>query len=232
MQSDFVSAVSHEFRSPLTSMRQLSEILALGRVPSEERKQIYYETLVKETTRLQRLVESLLNFGRMEAGARKYRFEELDAGALVRHVAAEFDQQVAERGWRIAARGPEASCWIEADPDALSVAVRNIIDNAVKYSGGNPTVSVEWGVQNGAVTIGVRDQGPGIPESEREAIFQKFVRGAAASSANVKGSGVGLAMVRHIIDAHGGEIKLESAIGSGSTFTILLPAVQGKGERS
>ncbi|MBZ5586651.1 MAG: hypothetical protein LAQ30_31585 [Acidobacteriia bacterium] len=84
MQSDFVSAVSHEFRSPLTSIRQLSEILAFGRAPSEERRQVYYETLVREASRLQRLVESLLNFGRMEAGARRYRFEELEVSALVR----------------------------------------------------------------------------------------------------------------------------------------------------
>ena len=91
MQSDFVSTVSHEFRSPLTSIRQLSEILELGRVPSEERRQVYYDTLVRETQRLQRLVEALLNFGRMEAGARQYRFEEIEAASLVHRVAGEFE---------------------------------------------------------------------------------------------------------------------------------------------
>jgi signal transduction histidine kinase len=87
MQSDFVAAVSHEFRSPLTSMRQLSEMLAFGRISSEERKQTYYETLVRESSRLQRLVEALLNFGKMEAGARVYRFEEVDAASVVHHVS-------------------------------------------------------------------------------------------------------------------------------------------------
>ena len=93
MQSHFVSTVSHEFRSPLTSMRQLSEMLALGRVPGEERRLVYYETLVRETTRLQRLIEGLLNFGRMEAGARQYQFEELDASAIVESVVTEFEDR-------------------------------------------------------------------------------------------------------------------------------------------
>ena len=101
MQSDFVSAVSHEFRSPLTSMRQLAEILALGRVPNEDRRQVYYETLVRETGRLQRLVEALLNFGRMEAGARQYHFEELDTATLVERVVAEFEPQIAGQGRHI-----------------------------------------------------------------------------------------------------------------------------------
>jgi signal transduction histidine kinase len=225
MQSDFVAAVSHEFRSPLTSMRQLSEILALGRAPSEERRQVYYETLVRESSRLQRLVEALLNFGKMEAGARLYKFEEMDAGALVDRVVAEFAPQVAGQGCHIETAGPESRCLIEADPEAISVALRNLVDNAIKYSPNQPTVWVEWGKEDTYVAIRVRDQGPGIAETERKAIFRKFVRGSAAVAANVKGSGVGLAMVRHIVAAHGGEITVASELGKGSTFTMLLPGV-------
>ncbi len=224
MQSDFVSAVSHEFRSPLTSIRQLSELLALGRVPSEDRRGIYYETLVRETARLQRLVESLLNFGRMEAGARQYRFESVDAARLAEGVAAEFETQIANSGRHIELRGPEIPCLIEADPEALTVALRNLVDNALKYSPDEPNVWVEWRPQRDYVAISVRDRGVGIPASERKAIFRKFVRGNAAAVANVKGSGVGLAMVRHIVAAHGGQIQVESEPGRGSTFTILLPA--------
>jgi signal transduction histidine kinase len=224
MQSDFVSAVSHEFRSPLTSIRQLSEILELGRVPSEDRKQVYYSTLVRETQRLQRLVEALLNFGRMEAGARPYRFEECEAAALIHRVAGEFEAELAA-GRKLELHGPEKACAIDADPDALSVALRNVIDNAFKYSPDGPTVWVDWRVENARVAIQVRDQGLGITTAERRAIFRKFVRGSAAAAANVKGSGVGLAMVRHIVAAHHGEIRVESAPGSGSTFTILLPAL-------
>ena len=223
MQSDFVSAVSHEFRSPLTSIRQLSEILALDRVPNEDRRHVYYEMLVSETKRLQRLVEALLNFGRMEAGVRQYRFEPLDTAALVSRVAAEFEMQIAGSGRHIELDGLEGRCTIDADPEAISVALRNLVDNALKYAPDCPTVQVQWGIEKSHVAIRVRDQGPGIPASEKRAIFRKFVRGSAAEAANVKGSGVGLAMVRHIVAAHGGDVTLASEPGSGSVFTILLP---------
>ena len=223
LQSDFVSAVSHEFRSPLTSMRQLSEILALGRVPSEARRQLYYETLVHETTRLQRVVESLLHFGSMEAGARKYRFEEFDASPLVRRTVGEFEKQFSGSGHHIEFGGFGLEFPIAADPDAISVALRNLLDNAVKYSPGRNTVWVNLGKERDRITIAVRDHGLGITDAEKKSIFQKFVRGSAASAGNVKGSGVGLAMVRHIVSAHGGEITVESKLGHGSTFTMLLP---------
>ena len=224
MQSDFVSAVSHEFRSPLTSIRHLSEILAMGRAPSEERRQVYYDTLVKEASRLQRLVEALLNFGRMEAGARQYRFEEMDAASLVERVVSEFESQIAGAGRHIELNGA-AGCRIEADPEAISVALRNLVDNAIKYSPDYQTVWVEWGEEAGHVAIRVRDRGPGIADWERKAIFRKFVRGSAAAAGNVKGSGVGLAMVRHIVAAHRGEIRVASEPGKGSTFTMILPAM-------
>ncbi len=225
MQSDFVSTVSHEFRSPLTSIRQLSEILELGRVPNEERKQVYYSTLVRETQRLQRLVEALLNFGRMEAGARPYRFEEIETASLVHRVAGEFETQLAA-GRRIELDGPEATCAINADPDALSVVLRNLIDNALKYSPEHPAIWVQWGLERKEVAIRVRDHGLGITPAERRTIFRKFVRGTAATSANVKGSGVGLAMVKHIIAAHHGDIRVDSTPGEGSTFTVRLPALE------
>lgn len=223
MQSDFVSAVSHEFRSPLTSIRQLSEIPALGRVPNEDRRHVYYEMLVSETKRLQRLMEALLNFGRMEAGVRQYRFEPLDTAALVSRVAAEFEMQIAGSGRHIELDGLEGRCTIDADPEALSVALRNLVDNALKYAPDCPTVQVQWAIEKSHVAIRVRDAGPGIPASEKRAIFRKFVRGSAAEAGNVKGSGVGLAMVRHIVAAHGGDVTLASEPGSGSVFTILLP---------
>jgi len=223
LQSDFVSAVSHEFRSPLTSMRQLSEMLALGRAPSDARRQRYYDMLVNETERLQRLVEKLLNFGGMEAGKRQYHFEALDTAPLVEHVAREFDQQISGSGRLIELHGAAAGCRIEADREAISIALRNLVDNALKYSPDQPTVWVEWGRENESVAIRVRDTGPGIPPAERKQIFNKFVRGTAAASAGVKGTGVGLAMVNHIVRAHGGEVRVTSEPGQGSTFTVLLP---------
>jgi signal transduction histidine kinase len=224
MQSEFVSAVSHEFRSPLTSIRQLSEMLLAGRVPSEDRRHVYHGTLVRETQRLQRLVEALLNFGRMEAGARAYRFAEVDAAELACRVAAEFETELST-GRRIELKG-DGDCRFQADPEALGVALRNLVDNALKYSPNYPTVWLEWGLENGRVAIRVRDRGAGITPDERKEIFRKFVRGTAAEEGNVKGSGVGLAMVRHIVDAHRGEIQIESLVGAGSTFTVLLPRME------
>jgi len=226
LQSNFVSTVSHEFRSPITSMRQLSEMLAFNRVSSEERRQLYYETLVKETTRLQRLIEGLLNFGRMEAGARQYQFEELDASAIIERVVSEFEPQIVSAGKRIETMSADARCLIDADPEAISVALRNLLDNAVKYSPDHPTVWVECGLERERVAIRVRDKGLGIAASERKTIFKKFIRGSAAMAANVKGSGVGLAMVRHIVAAHGGEIVVVSELGQGSTFTLLFPQAE------
>ena len=226
MQSDFVSAVSHEFRTPLTSVRQLSELLAHGRVPTEERRNLYYKTLLRESARLERLVEGLLNFGRMEAGGRQYHFEELDATTLVHQVVAEFGPQLEAQGRHIELAGAAAPLRIDADPEAISVALRNLVDNAIKYSPGHPTVWIDWGLSNHYVAIRVRDQGPGIPESERRKIFRRFVRGSAAATTNAKGSGVGLAMVRHIVAAHGGEIIVTSQAGQGSVFTMLLPEVK------
>ncbi len=225
LQSDFVSAVSHEFRSPLTSMRQLSEMLTLGRVPGEERRKQYYGTLVRETRRLQRLVETLLNFGRMEAGASQYRFEKLDPAELVRLVAAEFEPFLSAEGRRIEVSVSTDGQWVEADPEALSLALRNLIDNALKYSPGRPAVWVDCAGSGEHVAIRVRDEGIGIGAGEQRAIFRKFVRGSGAQQVNAKGTGVGLAMVQHIVRAHGGEIQLESEPGKGSTFTVLLPAV-------
>jgi signal transduction histidine kinase len=205
-------------------MRQLSEMLALGRVASEERRQLYYETLVSETGCLQRLIESLLNFGRMEAGARQYQFQEHDAVSIVESVVGDFAPQVAAAGKHIEFVKTATPLWIEADFDAISVALRNLLDNAIKYSPGRPTVWVACGFDRDRVAIGVRDQGFGIPDSERRTIFKKFVRGSAAAMANVKGSGVGLAMVSHIVAAHGGELTVTSEVGRGSIFTMLLPA--------
>ncbi|HEY7333891.1 MAG TPA: HAMP domain-containing sensor histidine kinase [Bryobacteraceae bacterium] len=224
MQADFVSTVSHEFRSPLTSMRQLSEMLADGRVTGD-RRQLYYETLVNETTRLQRLVEGLLHFGRMDAGARQYRFEELEAGSLVRRVVSELEPHASGMGRRIEASGAQDPCMIEADPEAISVALRNLLDNALKYSPDQPAVWVEWESRDRCIAIRVRDKGLGIPAPERKAIFRRFVRGSAAKSTNAKGSGLGLAMVRHIVAAHGGQIVVASEPGRGSEFTMLLPAL-------
>jgi signal transduction histidine kinase len=222
LQTDFVNAVSHEFRSPLTAMRQMSEILAFGRVPNEEKRQKFYDTLLAETQRLQRLVETLLNFNKLEAGARQYRLEVIDAVKVVEGVVAEFEPQAAASGRRIELTKPPGSTPTKADAEALALAVSNLIDNALKYSPGQPAIWVECERDGDVVAIRVRDKGMGIPPAEQSTIFEKFVRTSAAVAAQVKGTGVGLSMVRHIVRTHGGRIRVQSTPGEGSTFTIEL----------
>lgn len=224
LQSDFVSAVSHEFRTPLTSLRQLSELLAGGRVPTEERRRTYYDVLRHETVRLQRLVEGLLDFGRMEAGAREYRLDDVDTARLVTDVVQEFRQEPACTGYEITLAPPAPNCEVRADREALSRALWNLLDNAVKYSPERRAVAVEVARRNGHIEISVRDQGPGIPEAEQQAVFQKFVRGREAVASGARGTGLGLAMVRAILRAHGGDARVASVPGRGSTFVLSLPA--------
>ncbi len=223
LQSDFVSAVSHEFRTPLTSMLHLTDLLDRGVVSDEDRRRQYYAALAHETTRLHRLVEGLLNFGRMEAGAFEYRLEPVDLAVLVGDVVAEFRKEFASSGHRIELRTDRNLPPLRVDREAFSRAVWNLLDNAVKYSPGRPAIWVDLAREGKHVALGVRDQGPGIPADEQKEIFNKFVRGAAARASSVKGTGVGLAMVRHTVRAHGGEVRVESHSGEGSTFTILLP---------
>lgn len=221
LQSDFVAAVSHEFRTPLTSMRQVAELLESGRVSSEERRGQYHAVLRREGDRLQRLVENLLDFGRMEAGAREFRFEQLDAVALVNEVVSEFRAGVATAGYDVRLSAGEAGA-VRADREALTRALWNLLDNAVKYSPDSKTIDVSVARNNGHVALSVRDSGVGIPPEEHATIFHEFVRGRAAKDSGVRGTGIGLAMVRHIVRAHGGEVRFTSAVGAGSTFTILL----------
>ena len=223
LQSEFVSAVSHEFRTPLTSLRQLSEMLAKGRVPTEALKQKSYDIMSQESERLQRLVESLLDFGRLEARAFRYEFASLDPVPFVRDLVAEFQEKAAAKGFHIDLKLAGEYAHIRADRDALGLALRNILDNAVKYSPDCRTVWVETAREEGRLAIRVRDQGMGIPVSEQKDIFKEFVRGKGSRTAHIQGTGIGLAMAHHIVKAHGGEIRLMSEPGRGSTFSILLP---------
>jgi signal transduction histidine kinase len=222
LQSDFVSAVSHEFRTPLTSIAHLTEMLRTRDTIGDDRRRQYYDVLAHETDRLRRFVETLLDFGRMEAGASAYQFEPLDPRGIVSRAVEEFRGELPRDGARAIAVKPHGEVpAVRGDRDALALALRNLLDNAAKYS--SDEIDVELAREGDEVAVAVRDRGPGIPANEHQRIFQKFVRGAATRGSNIRGTGVGLAMVRHIARAHGGDVRLESEIGRGSTFTLLLP---------
>jgi len=229
MQSDFVATVSHEFRSPLTTLRTITELLVQHRIPDEARRQQSYVFLDHETTRLHRLVEDLLDFGRMESGRKQYRSGAHDAFQLVRATVADFTQQANANGFRVEAElgssEDAAKATVQVDEEAFCRALRNLLENAMKYSPECRTVWVNGEVLNHRVLISVRDQGMGIGADEQQAIFQKFVRGNAAKKAGIKGTGIGLAMVQQIAEAMDGEIHLQSEVGVGSTFILELPLV-------
>jgi signal transduction histidine kinase len=223
MKSDFVSAVSHEFRSPLTGIRQLGEMLMRGRVPSEERRQEYYARITSESDRLARVIENLLDFARMEEGKKPYAFEPLKTSAWLSAVATAFEAHASSNGHRLVTGIPAELPSLVADRDALSTAVDNLLDNAVKYSPETDTVWLDAEAGGGFVTIRVRDRGPGIADVDRSRIFERFYRGGGELTRRVKGTGLGLSLVAHIVRSHGGQVSVQSAPGSGSTFTIVLP---------
>jgi len=222
-QADFVSAVSHEFRTPLTSMRHLTELLASRGVVDEERKAHYYELLAHETERLHRMVESLLSFGRIEAGAYAWRLEPADASQLARGMVEEFRREPHVRDRQVLCEIDDGLPPIRADREALSRALWNLLENAAKYSEPGTTIRVFARRAADSILLGVEDHGAGIPVGEQSAVFQKFVRGAKAGRAGIRGVGIGLALVKHIVEAHGGSVQLTSEPGRGSTFTLVLP---------
>jgi len=223
LQSDFVAAVSHEFRTPLTSLRQFQDLVADEEALPPGKRRAYQEAQVRATDRLQRLVEALLDFGRMEAGRRPYRFEKLDAGALAQDVTEEFRREAVGHGFAVECSVNGESCPVDADSEALSRALWNLLDNAVKYSGESRRIDVGVERDGDVVRLLVRDYGLGVPAGERKRIFDKFVRGEAARALGVKGTGIGLAMVKHIVAAHGGSVEVAGGSGKGSVFTIALP---------
>jgi signal transduction histidine kinase len=224
MKSDFVSTVSHEFRSPLTAIRQLGEMLGRNRVPDARRHE-YYERITRESERLGRLVENLLDFAQMEAGRKRYALHPLDTAAWLHRSVNEFRTVREEQGPVVDASIPESLPAIAGDPAALTTAVHNLLDNAVKYSPGQHTVWLHAEATGDCVVIRVRDRGVGIADRDKARIFERFYRVGGDISRQVKGAGLGLSLVAHIVTAHNGRIHVDSRIGEGTTFTIELKAV-------
>jgi signal transduction histidine kinase len=221
MQEDFVAAVSHEFRTPLTTLRQITECLEDGRVTDEKRTS-YYQSLSRATLRLHRLVEDLLDFRRLQSGALVFRRARINVQKFTAQVVSDFEREAADPGFEISASsGPDVE--VLADREALSRALWNLLDNAVKYSGDMRSVELKTRCRGRYVEWSVHDRGPGIAEAERQLVFQKFYRGEGARQAGIRGTGIGLTMVQEIVAAHGGQVSVSSREGAGSVFTISIP---------
>jgi signal transduction histidine kinase len=181
----------------------------------------------RETARLHRLVEDLLDFGRMEAGKRQYNMVPTEVSALIAQIVGEFSEEDATSGFQIRLREMTAGT-VVGDPDALKRALRNVLENAIKYSAASREVDVDVRVEAENVSITVQDYGMGIRQADLKRIFRKFERGAAAKASSIQGTGLGLAMVHAIIEAHGGSVRVVSEENRGTSFTLLLPCSHTK----
>jgi two-component system phosphate regulon sensor histidine kinase PhoR len=235
LKSEFVANVSHELKTPLALVRMFAEMLQSGRVQSDAKRQEYLDIIVRESERLSALIENVLDFARLERGKGGYEFAEGDVGDAVAR-AADVNRYRADRA------GVELVVDVEKDlpparidDRAIQLAVNNLVDNALKYAPDGERIVVRARPDAGGVRVDVVDQGPGVPAEDRQRIFERFVRLPGASSdgskSPVRGSGIGLALVKHIAESHGGKAWVESTPGEGSTFSFTIPTRRPAGPR-
>jgi signal transduction histidine kinase len=224
MKSDFVSNVSHELRTPVASIRVFGELLRTGRAQSAEKAREYGEYIEAESRRLSRLIDNILDFSRIESGRKEYRFVEADLHEVIADVIHTFDVRLGPQGFRITLETPpEPLPAVRIDADAIAQAFHNLLDNAVKYSGDSKAVTVRVTREGLSAAIAVQDFGIGIAPEEQRKVFERFHRVGTGLVHDVKGSGLGLSLVRHIVEAHGGTVDVVSKPGAGSVFTMRLP---------
>jgi signal transduction histidine kinase len=223
LKSDFVANVSHDLKTPLSVIRMFGETLDMGRIPDEAGRREYYRVITRESERLSRLIDNVLDFSRIESGRQAYRMAPTAVEPLIRSTLEAFDHPLAQHGFKVdvdvAPDLPEALL----DADAVGQALANLIDNAIKYSGAERALAVSARIADGRLAITVADRGLGIAPHEHARIFEKFYRVGRSDTQGRRGSGVGLALVRHIAEAHGGDVTVDSAPGDGSRFTLRLP---------
>jgi len=230
VQSSFVSNVSHELKTPIALIRLAVETLEMGRVNGAEERDRFVHTIGRETMRLSQLVDNILDFARLEAGQKVFRFETVDVAELVRTTLDSFRLRLEDQGFAVAVDLPDSLPAVRAEPVALTHCLLNLLDNAIKYSRERREVRVSAEARPGFVAVSVADRGIGIPAADQKRIFQKFVRVETGLVHDVKGAGLGLSLVDQIMRAHGGRIELTSAAGEGSTFTLLIPAADEENE--
>jgi signal transduction histidine kinase len=223
LKSDFVSNVSHELRTPLSLIRLYAETLEMGRLKTPEKCQEYYRIIRKESERLTALINNILDFSRIEAGRKEYDFRETDLRELVRNTMDSYRYQIEQHGFVFEEKIEDNVPLLRVDREALARSLLNLVNNALKYSQDRKYLGVNLYRADGTVKLEVIDHGIGIPSQEQQKIFEKFYRVGDPLVHNTKGSGLGLALVRHIAQAHGGEVSVDSNPGEGSKFTISLP---------
>jgi signal transduction histidine kinase len=222
MKARFIASVSHEFRTPLSAIDAMFERFESGKVRDEGMLRRYYQAGHREVRRLAAMVNQLLDFSRLEEGRQEFRFETID----LNHVAREAIESFVDLGSGARLKNVLAAVGvptIKADKDAVRQCIYNLIDNALKYSPAASPVEIASGHDDGKVFVRVTDHGPGVPPREQALIFERFYRGGNAGAGGVQGTGIGLALVKTVMAAHGGAVTLRSVPGEGSTFELTFP---------
>jgi len=229
-KTDFVSNVSHELKTPLTSIRMFSELLAEQRVSDAAKQRSYLNIITAEAGRLTRLINNVLDFSRMERGEKKYNFQPCDLTDIVCAAAETLRPHLEAGGFKFNCELPETKIPIRGDGDALSQVIVNLLSNAEKYSNGGKEITLQAAQKQSPLPyaeITVLDRGAGIPRGSEEKIFEKFYRAHDSLSSGVQGSGLGLTIARQIARAHGGDVVYEPRDGGGSCFVLRLPITGG-----
>lgn len=234
LKSEFVANVSHELKTPLALVRMFGEMLQSGRVGSDAKRQEYLDIIVSESERLSSLIENVLDFARVERGRQAYELAEGSVGEAVSKAVNVYRHRAEREGMELALEVEPELPNVTLDERAIQLAVINLIDNALKYAPESGVVAVRAGRENGSIVVRVVDRGPGIPPEDRERIFERFVRGSTARAVGpsrpVRGSGIGLALVKHIAESHGGLAWVESSPGHGASFAISIPVGRSQGD--
>jgi signal transduction histidine kinase len=228
-KSNFVANVSHELKTPLALLSLFSEILE-GGVENEEKKAEYYKIIRHESLRLNKVIDNILDFSKIEAGKKTYNFAESDMAEVIENVLSSYRYQISNSGFAVQAKIQPDLPAVSIDREAMAQAISNLVDNAIKYSGPLKQLSITTETRGSDLSIQIADRGIGIPRAEQAKVFEKFYRVGNGLVHDVKGSGLGLSLVKHIIEAHNGSISVESEVGKGSRFTILLPLARNGDE--
>jgi hypothetical protein len=224
MRSHFVASVSHELKTPLTAIRMFAETIVLGRTKDERTRDEYIQTIVNESERLARLVDNVLDFSKIEQGKRIYRLQPGSLGDVVESAARAMQYPLAQQGFELRVTIDDRIPNLPLDEDAMEQAILNLLSNAMKYSGNARTIELHCARQNGSAVVAVEDHGIGLTLEDQSRIFDKFYRVRTPETELIAGTGLGLTLVKHIVQAHGGSIDVQSHAGSGSTFSIRIPS--------
>ena len=235
LKDNFVSSVSHELRAPIASVRLMAEGLERGRVQEPEKQREYFRFILQECRRLSGLIQNVLDFSRIDQGRQEYEFESADVLRLVDETLKGMEPAAAERQIQLSFTPPPSPVNATIDARAIQQALVNLIDNAIKHSASGSQIVVGMnvaedpadrrspGFSRSLLQIFVQDQGEGIPAAEHVRIFERFYRVGSELRRQTPGAGIGLSIVKHIVDAHGGRVRVESEPGKGSCFTIEIP---------